>query len=116
MLQASSPHTVRSQVIRTLLINALAPYLIYVLLKGHTSAVTALICSAIPPLLESLWSLLRRRRLDVMAVLVLGGILLGLVLMLIGGNARLLLVRESLVTGIVGLVFLVSLIQQRVII
>lgn len=109
----ASAGSAKLQIVRILLINALAPYLIYALLKGHTSDFAALVCSAIPPLLESAWSLARRRRLDVMAILVLGGIVLGLVLMLVGGDARLLLVRESLVTGMVGLVFLISLFLPR---
>ncbi|WP_097460600.1 VC0807 family protein [Mangrovitalea sediminis] len=117
---SNSPSTpsrsVRFEIVRTLLVNALAPYLIYALLKGHTSNFIALVCSGLPPLIESVWSLLKRRRLDVMAVLVLGGIALGLGLMAMGGNARLLLVRESLVTGLVGVVFLVSLVLPRPII
>lgn len=105
--------SVKWEVIRTLLVNALAPYLIYVLLKGHVSNFAALIGSAIPPLLESIWSLIKRRRMDVMAILVLGGIVLSLLLMLVGGNARLLLVRESLITGLIGLIFLGSLILPK---
>lgn len=100
-------------VARTLLINGLAPYLIYVAVHAHASSFAALLCSAVPPMLESLWSVFRRRRLDVMAVLVLGGIALGLGLMTLGGDARLLLVRESLVTGIIGLVFIGSLALRR---
>jgi len=109
----SSPSKMTVQVTRTLLINGLAPYLIFIALKGQLSDFMALILSALPPLLESLWTLGRRRRLDVMATLVLGGIALGLILMLVGGNARLLLVRESLVTGVIGLAFLGTLLLRR---
>lgn len=103
----------RLSVARTLLINGLAPYLIYVAVHAYASSFTALLCSAVPPMLESIWSVFRRGRLDVMAILVLGGIALGLGLMTLGGDARLLLVRESLVTGIIGLVFLGSLVLRR---
>lgn len=111
--QGNTARSVKWEVIRTLLINALAPYLIYMLLKGQVSDFAALVCSAIPPLLESIWSLVKRRRMDVMAVLVLGGIVLSLLMMLVGGNARLLLVRESLITGLIGLLFLGSLLLPR---
>ncbi len=110
---ADAQSGVAFQVTRTLLINGLAPYLIFAVLKGQVSDFLALVLSAVPPLLESLWTLIRRRRLDVMAALVLGGIALGLILMMIGGEARLLLVRESLVTGLIGLVFLGSLLLRR---
>lgn len=109
----SSRDRMKREIWRTLLINALAPYVVYVLVHQHASSFAALVCSAIPPMLESVWSVFRRQRLDAMAALVLGGIVLGLALMVIGGGARLLLVRESLVTGVIGLVFLASLAFRR---
>jgi hypothetical protein len=47
--------------------------------------------------------------LDVISVLVIAGIAASLVATLLGGSPRLLLVRESFITGIFGLVFLGSL-------
>jgi len=104
---------VKRYVIRNLLINGLAPFLVYLLAHRYTSSFTALVCAAAPPMLENLWSLVRRHRLDLLAMVVLGGISLGLVMIALGGSPRLLLVRESLISGIVGLVFLASLAFRR---
>jgi hypothetical protein len=73
----------------------------------------ALIVSAVPPMLWSLFTVIRFRRLDAVSLLVLGGILLSLLAMLCGGGPRLLLLRESLITGVVGLVLLISLLFPR---
>ncbi|HYW77257.1 MAG TPA: VC0807 family protein [Gammaproteobacteria bacterium] len=83
------------------------------MVHAQASSFTALVCSAIPPTLESCWSVLRRRRLDVMAALVVTSIVLGLGLMVLSSHARLLLVRESLVTGALGAGFLASLLLPR---
>jgi hypothetical protein len=52
-----------------------------------------------------LWSgieLLRFRRIDALSLLVLAGILLSLLAMLLGGSPRVLLMRESLLSGLFG--------------
>jgi hypothetical protein len=100
-------------VLRTLLVNGLAPYVVFVVVHEHASSFTALAWSCVPPMLEALWSVVSRRRLDVMAVLVLGGLVLGLVMIAMGGDAQLLLVRESLISAAIGLAFLVSLMLSR---
>lgn len=97
----------------TVVVNVVAPYVIYVLLEDHTSHFSALLYSSIPPLLQSVASVIRRRRIDTMAALVLSGIALSLLLIALGGSARLLLVRESLLTGVFGIVFLASLLLPR---
>lgn len=100
--------SVRREVIRTILINAVTPYVVYVLASPHVGGMQALLLSAVAPVLESLWSVARRRRLDLVAALVLGGIAASLGLMALGGSERVLLLRESLVTGLVGLFFVGS--------
>jgi len=82
---------------------------VYRLVEGSTSIVTALLLSSLPPIIWSLLQLLWTRKLDVISLLVIAGIAASLVATLLGGNPRLLLVRESFVTGIFGLVFLGSL-------
>lgn len=101
----------RSAIARTLLVNGFAPWLIYVLARPHADSVTALVLATTPPLLESVWSIWRRRRVDALALLVAGS--LALLLIAVGGGDRLMLVRESLVSGVVGLVFLASLMLRR---
>jgi len=73
------------------------------------SEVVALIVASIFPTVKSLYGVLRRRQLDPISVLILAGLVFGLAVLLVGGGAKLLLVRESLFTGAFGLACLVSL-------
>jgi hypothetical protein len=92
-----------------LLVNLGGPWLVYRLVEGSTSITAALLWSSLPPIIWSLGQLVHSRKLDVISLLVLAGIAASLVATLLGGNPRLLLVRESFITGIFGLVFLGSL-------
>lgn len=83
--------------------------MVYRLVEGSTSTVTALLLSSLPPIIWSLLQLIWSRKLDVISLLVIAGIAASLLATLLGGNPRLLLVRESFITGIFGLVFLGSL-------
>jgi hypothetical protein len=67
-----------------------------------------LLASSAPPILWSLVEFARHRRLDALSVLVVSGIALSLLAMLGGGGARFLQLREKLVTGVIGLVFVGS--------
>lgn len=73
------------------------------------SEVVALLVASIFPTLKSLYGLLRRRALDPISIVILCGLLFGLAVLLVGGGAKLLLVRESLFTGAFGLACLGSL-------
>lgn len=55
----------------------------------------------------------RTRRVDALSILVLLGIALSIVLMALGGSPRLLLMRESMASGAIGLVFFASLAMRR---
>jgi Protein of unknown function (DUF3159) len=103
----------RRELVRTLLINAIGPYVVYLVCKPYTGSLVALALSAVPPTVESLWSVVQRRRLDIVSALVLGGIVLSLVLVALGGSERVLLLRESLVTSLIGLVLAASVVLAR---
>ena len=90
------------------LVNLGGPWLVYRLVEGSTSITGALIWSSVPPIIWSLWQLVHSRKLDVISMLVIAGIGASLAATMLGGNPRLLLVRESFITGIFGLVFLAS--------
>lgn len=77
------------------------------------STTAALIWSSTPPILWSVFQLLRNRKLDALSMLVIAGIALSLIATLLGGSPRLLLIRESFITGIFGLIFLGSLLFPR---
>jgi intracellular septation protein A len=96
-------------VVLDFLVNLGGPWVVYRLVEGSTSTTTALLLSSLPPIIWSLLQLVRSRKLDVLSLLVIAGIAASLVATLFGGNPRLLLVRESFITGIFGLVFLGSL-------
>ncbi len=96
--------------------NFVAPYVVYELLDGHFGDVFALIASAMPPLLWSGYELAKTRRLDAISVIVVASILFTVGATAMGGSARLIQIRDALVTGVVGLIFLASLVLQRPII
>jgi hypothetical protein len=95
------------------LVNLGGPFLVYQLAAGHMSETAALILSSAPPILWSVGQLIWSRKLDTLSLLVIAGISLSLVATLLGGSPRLLLVRESLITGIFGLIFLGSLLFPK---
>ena len=104
---------IRRELARTLAIDAIAPYVVYVLAKPELGEMAALGLSAVPPAIEAVWSVIRRRRLDVVSALVLGGIAVSLGLIALGGSERVLLLRESLITSVVGLAVAASVVMRR---
>jgi hypothetical protein len=83
------------------LVNLGGPWLVYRLVEGSTSTTIALLLSSLPPIIWSLWQLVHSRKLDVIGMLVIAGIAASLVATMLGGNPRLLLVRESIELGLV---------------
>lgn len=95
---------------RSLVINGAIPLLIYNVLKSRgASNLTALGVAAVVPALDGIVTVVRRRRIDLISALVLAGIAIGIVAVLIGGDPRLLLIRESFLTGALGIACFVSL-------
>jgi hypothetical protein len=111
--QAPARRSVRREIASLLLINAIAPYLVYQLAEPYTGGLAALALSALPPAIESVWSVARKRKLDVASALVLAGIAVSLVLVSLGGSERVLLLRDSLITSVVGLAIAVSAAFRR---
>lgn len=89
-------------------INFVLPYLIYSYAEPSLGDVQALLASSGPPIVWSLVEFIRRRRLDALSLFVLAGIIMSLLAFFGGGGARMLQLREKLVTGVIGLAFLVS--------
>jgi hypothetical protein len=96
-----------------ILINFALPYVIYDQAKPHLGEVDALIVSSAPPIVWSLIEFARKRRVDFISVFVLAGIALSLLAMLGGGSVKFLQLRERLVTGLIGLAFVVSALIGR---
>jgi len=96
-----------------ILANFVAPWGVYEALAGHLGDTNALIASAVPPLLWSVYELIKTRRLDAVSVVVVSAILLTVGATFLGGSARLIQIREALVTGAVGVMFLATLTMKR---
>lgn len=94
-------------------VNFLLPWLAYRYTLPHLGETGALIASAVPPIVWSLIELARFRRVDALSVMVVAGIVLSVAAMALGGSPRVLLLRESLVSGAIGVVFLLSLPMRR---
>jgi hypothetical protein len=90
------------------LVNFILPFVIYNYGEAPLGQVHALLASSAPPILWSLVQFARNRRIDALSVLVVSGIALSLLAMFGGGGAKFLQLREKLVTGAIGLAFLVS--------
>jgi len=107
--------TIRT-VLPTLIVSAVLPYVTYQLLTHYVpsmSTVMALAISASFPAAHSLLGIIRRRTLDIVGVIVLIGIGVSIVATLVGGDPKILLIRESFVTGALGLVALGSFFGER---
>jgi hypothetical protein len=91
-----------------LLVNFGLPFLIFVYSKGSLGEACALAVSSGPPIAWTIIEFARRRRIDALSLLVLAGIGFSLLALIGGGGARFLQLRERLVTGAIGLVFLGS--------
>ncbi|MHB8284391.1 MAG: VC0807 family protein [Caulobacteraceae bacterium] len=108
----SHPNDARRKVHTGLLIevgvNFVLPVLIYDRLKPAHGDVGALLASSLPPLAWSVVEFLRRRRLDALSMLALAGVALSLMAFAGGGGVHMLQLREKLVTGLIGLIFLGS--------
>ena len=94
--------------------DVLPPYLVYVVLHAAgMSNLLALTAGAVVALVILLADAVRNRRLNALTLIVLVTLVLSLVVALISGNARLILARDCLITGGLGLLFLGSLGRHR---
>ena len=105
--------TIRKGLLFELAFNFFFPWLAYRLALPYWGELGALYASAVPPVVWSMVEFARHRRVDALSVLVLLGIVLSVGVMFLGGSPRLLLVRESLISGAIGAAFVVSLLWPR---
>ncbi len=116
LVTAGSPSTRREvtrEVAMSILLGGVAPFVIYSLLRPHTTEIRALLGATTAPLLQNLISLVWKHTLDVFGTFILAGIVLSVILVLLGGSPKLILIRESFLTGATGLAFLLSLLLPR---
>src|SRR5438045_6974542 len=107
---AFSLRTIRTRLLVTLVYAALVPYLMYRVATSryHLSAVNALLLAALSPAVGSLIEFVRKRQMSVLGLLALVGIAAKVVSALLFNNARVVLISDSLLTGVYGLLLLGS--------
>ncbi|HEV3312717.1 MAG TPA: VC0807 family protein [Chloroflexota bacterium] len=97
-----------------LFINGVFPIVLYQVLTGRgVGQVSALVAGSVFPLAYSLWGWARTRQLDIIAAISLAFIIVSAAASLISGSPRFTLIKESVFTGIFGLVFFGSLFASR---
>jgi hypothetical protein len=106
--------TIRS-LLPSILVNVVLVYLIYTLLKSYTSAsdLIALLLSSVPALIGEIVTMIRHRQLDVLGIITLAFLAISAVISIIGGDPKLLLIRESFLTVVLGVACIVSLLFPR---
>jgi uncharacterized membrane protein len=96
-------------IVLSIVINGAIPWVIYTLLLNYFSSFVSLLLATLLPLVDNLYHLIKHREADAFGLFMLTGFVLGLLAFLLGGNEKLILLRESMVTGILGLIFIGSL-------
>lgn len=112
-MNISSKRKVIQSVIVSILINGLVPVVVYNLLLDHFSSFVSLLLATMVPLLDNLYHIVKHRKADAFGLFMLTGFVLSLLAFLLGGSEKLILLRESLVTGILGLIFIGSLFYSK---
>jgi hypothetical protein len=107
------PRRVATEIVVSILVGGVAPYVAYVLLRPHFEEVPSLILGSSFPAVLEVVSYARHRRFDPVSTLNLAALAVSAVIATLGRSARFILVRESLVTGAIGAGFLVSLLFRK---
>lgn len=113
-----TPTSTSDRVVRTwgptLLFNIALPIATYLLLTGQgAGTVPALAVSGVWPLAELLYSMIRRGHADEFSVFALVLLVLGIATSLLFDDPRWVLIKDSAITGLFGLVLLGSLVSGR---
>jgi hypothetical protein len=96
-----------------ILVNFILPYFVYVKTSPFVGQVHALIASSLPPIVWAVARSVYSRRTDAVSLMVIFGIFLSLVAFIGGGSVRFVQLRQNLVIGLIGLVFLSSILLRR---
>ena len=99
----------------TLVINVVLPTLSFFALTNaaHLSDVPALLFSGIWPLLEIAYTVRKQRHVDEFSIFILIGIVVGVLTTVYSSNARAVFLKDSITDGLLGLVFLATLLFGR---
>jgi len=111
--QQMSSRSIWLSLLPMILYTAVLPYVIFRLASPHMSTVTALLLAAVPPAFVTVLGLVRQRRFNLLGSLALVGISVKLMSALFFRDVRLVLLSDSLMIGVYGLLMLGSLIVQK---
>ncbi|GBC10492.1 hypothetical protein RclHR1_09680002 [Rhizophagus clarus] len=89
------------------------PLILYYVLKQFISEIHALLISGIPPLIIVIYGIIAKRRIDTLGAIVIISFIVSAVATTLKNNPRIYLLRESTVTGSIGLTFLLTLIPIK---
>jgi hypothetical protein len=103
----------RLRYLSALLVNVAFPWLAYRFAFPHYGHLGALVASALPLIAWMSWDLLRHRHFDALSAIVLVGIVLSLIAMAAGGDSHMRALEDPMVSGMIGVSFLVSLAFPR---
>lgn len=104
----------RSRALVTLALDVVIPLAVFYVARGQgVNQWLALVLASIAPLVGIVWTWAVQRRLDPTAVFVIVGMALSLLVALLTGDPRVLLARESWLTGAAGLWILGTLATRR---
>lgn len=96
-------------IVISLVINGAVPVVVYNLLTNYYSSFVSLLVATLIPLADNLYHIVKYKKADAFGLFMLTGFILSLLAFVLGGNERLILLRESMVTGLLGLIFIASL-------
>lgn len=109
-------HTFKHHIPRfilTILFDLILPLVLFLVLEKHINSVYALLIAGAPPLVMIFFRAIISRSLDALGFLVFVAFVISAVVALISKNATLLLLEKSLITGILSILFAVTLIPFR---
>jgi len=101
------------QMLPNLVINAAAPFAINMLARPYMSTIDALLLASSVPALWTLGGVIWKKRLDMIGMMVVASLLLTAVFALLFQSPQLLLLQGSAVSGLFGIVMLISLLFPR---
>ncbi|KAF9154995.1 hypothetical protein BGX21_004579 [Mortierella sp. AD011] len=94
-------------------VDVVLPIVLYYTLKSHISLLAALLISSAPPAIWVVVKYFVYRRVDPLGFIIIFGFVLSAILSAVDGDPRVLLLRDSFVTGATGLIFLGSLLPIK---
>ncbi|CAG8514043.1 886_t:CDS:1 [Scutellospora calospora] len=110
----SSQRTIILRMVSMTITDIGLPLIIYFVVSKHLSTIISLIISGIPPTLSVIVNLIFRRQINVIGLLVITGFIAGIIVSVYQNDAKLFLLRESFVTGVIGLIFIITLIPIKI--